>query len=110
MTRFRFPGKYSMLPVKDRKNILAYFNVLDTELGIEFRDVRLPEGKNGVFVAAPFRTYTDSKGRHQVRRLLAALLQRDGGGPRREGRRVRGGNGAGALREVSRYHRLWFQE
>jgi DNA-binding cell septation regulator SpoVG len=56
--RFQFPGKYAMRPVKNGKgNVLAYFTTVDTEIGIEFRDVRLIEGKNGVFVAAPFRSY-----------------------------------------------------
>lgn len=63
MSRFKFEGKYAMRVMKKGKgNLLAYFNVVDTELGIEFRDCRLIEGKNGVFVGAPFREYKDSNG------------------------------------------------
>lgn len=61
MARFIFPGKYAMRPMKGKgkkkSKVLAYFNVVDTKIGIEFRDVRLIEGENGVFVGAPFRTY-----------------------------------------------------
>jgi DNA-binding cell septation regulator SpoVG len=58
--RFEFRGKYAMRK-QNKGKVIAYFNVVDTEIGIEFRDVRLIEGKNGVFVAAPFRTYKDKE-------------------------------------------------
>jgi DNA-binding cell septation regulator SpoVG len=59
MSRFEFRGDYAMRPQSGNGNLLAYFNVIDTETGIEFRDMRLVEGRNGVFVAGPFRSYED---------------------------------------------------
>lgn len=59
--RFKFEGKYAMRVIDGKGSLLAYFNVVDVDLGIEFRDVRLIEGKNGVFVGAPFRSYEDKK-------------------------------------------------
>jgi DNA-binding cell septation regulator SpoVG len=62
-SRFRFTGKYAMRPLKKGKgNMLAYFDVTDTKLGIEFRDCRLIEGKNGVFVSSPSREYENDEG------------------------------------------------
>lgn len=56
--RFQFPEKYAMrLVEKPGGKVLAYFTIIDTEIGIEFRDVRLMKGSNGVFVASPFRDY-----------------------------------------------------
>lgn len=58
MSRFAFPAKYAMRLVEKRDSkVLAYFTIIDTEIGIEFKDVRLMKGKNGVFVAAPFREW-----------------------------------------------------
>jgi DNA-binding cell septation regulator SpoVG len=37
--------------------LLAYFTIIDTELGITFRDFRLLNGSNGVFVTSPYRSY-----------------------------------------------------
>lgn len=56
--RFRFPEKYAMRVVnKAGSKVLAYFTIIDNEIGIEFRDVRLMKGSKGNFVAAPFRDY-----------------------------------------------------
>lgn len=55
-TDFIFDGAYAMRVV-DKGNIMAYFTTVFTPLGMEFRDVRLIKGKNGAFVAAPFRSY-----------------------------------------------------
>lgn len=57
MSRFKFEGDYAMRVVDGKGSLLAYFNVVDTKIGIEFRDCRLMEGKNGVFVGPPFRSY-----------------------------------------------------
>lgn len=61
--RFEFRGEWAMRKQDGGKSLLAYFNVVDTELGIEFRDVRLIEGKNGVFVSSPFRSYKNKEGK-----------------------------------------------
>lgn len=53
---FIFDGQYAMRVV-DKGNIMAYFTTTFTPLGLELRDVRLLKGKNGAFVAAPFRSY-----------------------------------------------------
>lgn len=53
---FVFEGDYAMR-VNDKGTTLAYFTVRFVPLGLEFRDVRLLKGKNGHFVAAPFRSY-----------------------------------------------------
>ena len=53
---FIFDGQYAMRVV-DKDNIMAYYTTTFTPLGMEFRDVRLLKGKNGAFVAAPFRSY-----------------------------------------------------
>lgn len=42
---------------KDIKNLLGYFNFVDTVNGLEYRDFRLSKGSQGVFAASPFRTY-----------------------------------------------------
>lgn len=64
MARFKFPKKYAMRLNEGakNKNTLAYFTIIDTELGLEFRDVQLKTGKNGVFVSSPFRSYEDKEG------------------------------------------------
>lgn len=72
---FTFPPKFAMRlnTAGTNKSTLAYFNVVNNETGLEFRDVRLIEGKDGRFVAAPFRTYEDKDGKTQFS---------DFGGPR----------------------------
>lgn len=62
--RFQFLGKNPMR-ILNKGNFLASFTVTDTEIGIEFRDVRLLKGKNGLFVAAPARAYEDKDGQTQ---------------------------------------------
>jgi DNA-binding cell septation regulator SpoVG len=62
MSRFKFEGDYAMRVMDGKGSLLAYFNVIDTEIGIEFRDCRLIEGKNGVFVGAPAREYESKDG------------------------------------------------
>jgi hypothetical protein len=63
-SRFAFVGKYSMRPMKKGKggNLLAYFDVVDTKLGLEFRDMRLIEGRQGVFCSSPAREYENDEG------------------------------------------------
>jgi DNA-binding cell septation regulator SpoVG len=56
MSRFEFRGKYAMRVQKEGK-LLAYFTVVDTEIGVEFSDMKLISGTKGVFVSSPNRTY-----------------------------------------------------
>lgn len=56
--RFQFNEPYAMRLV-NKGAFMASFTVTDTELGIEFRDVRLINGKNGVFIGSPYREYED---------------------------------------------------
>lgn len=42
---------------KDKDKLMGYFNFVDTQTGLEFRDFRLINGAEGVFAAGPFRTY-----------------------------------------------------
>lgn len=60
MSRFAWPSKYAMRVNSSGKNssTLAYFTIIDTEIGIEFRDVQLKQRKDGGnFVSSPFRSY-----------------------------------------------------
>lgn len=58
--RFQFRGPYAMR-VQTGSKILAYFNVVDSQTGLEYRDMRLIEGKNGVFASSPSRTYKNKE-------------------------------------------------
>jgi hypothetical protein len=64
--RFDISGQYAMRVI-NQGSFLASFNVTDTELGIEFRDVCLFTGVNGDFVKSPFKEYTDKEG--EVKKL-----------------------------------------
>jgi hypothetical protein len=84
--RFIFPGEYDFRLVKPSKGgkggkkkstLLAYFNVRDTQLGIEFRDMRLIEGENGVFVGSAFRTYENGKGETKYSNYVQAAWDED---------------------------------
>lgn len=78
MSRFAFPEKYAMRLIENGKGgALAYFNIIDTETGIEYRDVRLIQGKNGVFVSAPFRSY-EAKGETKYADYWRASFESDG--------------------------------
>lgn len=63
MAKFSWPKQYAMRLNTSGKNerTLAYFNIINEDTGIEFRDVRLIEGKEGMFAAPPFRSYEDTK-------------------------------------------------
>ena len=76
--RFTFPGKYAMrLNKKGKGKTRAYFTVVDNKLGVEFRDMRLIEGEDGFFVAAPFRTYEDGDGDTQYFDYFRAAYDTD---------------------------------
>lgn len=54
--RFKFDGDRAMRVMK-KGSLLAFFNFTDRELGIQFMDWRLINGKNGPFVGPPAREY-----------------------------------------------------
>ena len=76
--RFQFIGEYAMR-VQKKGKILAYFNVVDTEIGAEFRDMRLIEGKNGVFVSGPSRSYKDKEGNEKFSEYIRAWYNEEEG-------------------------------
>lgn len=60
-SRFDFSDQYSMRIIDDG-SLLAFFNFVDTELGLEFKDWALRDGKNGVFVVSASRQYENNDG------------------------------------------------
>lgn len=53
MARFTFPGKLAMRVQNGEGKVKAYFNFIDTETGLEYKDWKLMDGENGMFVSAP---------------------------------------------------------
>lgn len=63
MSRFVIPAKGMRLNTSGKSSTLAFFTVIDTKIGIEFRDVQLKQRRDGgVFVSAPFRSYERNEG------------------------------------------------
>lgn len=63
MSRFVIPAKGMRLNTSGKSSTLAFFTVIDTRIGIEFRDVQLKQRRDGgVFVSAPFRSYERDDG------------------------------------------------
>lgn len=63
MSRFVIPAKGMRLNTSGKSSTLAFFTVIDTKIGIEFRDVQLKQRRDGgVFVSAPFRSYERNDG------------------------------------------------
>jgi hypothetical protein len=55
-------GSKNRFRVVDKKNLLAFFDFVDNETGLEYQDWQLIQGKNGRFVAAPGKDpYKDKK-------------------------------------------------
>lgn len=75
-SRFQFPEKYA-LRVIDKNGLLASFSIIDRELGITFNDMRLIEGKNGVFVASAAREYEPKGGGKKYINYIAPLYDFD---------------------------------
>lgn len=62
MSRFYFPDKF--FRVVNEGNLLAYFMVVDNELGLEFSNFRLIRTKDDrVFAAPPFNSYENADGK-----------------------------------------------
>lgn len=63
MARFRFPPRFGMR-VRNDGNTLAFFNFVDTETMLEFKDWKLMNGSNGMFVSAPTgKPYVNGEGK-----------------------------------------------
>lgn len=66
MARFTIAtwGNASRFRVQNKENLLAYFDFIDTETGLEYQDWQLMNSKNGMFVSAPGKkSYTNGKGK-----------------------------------------------
>jgi DNA-binding cell septation regulator SpoVG len=76
-SRFTFRGEYDMRLLDSSGSMLAFFNFQDTELGLEFKDFKLFEGKNGVFVKSPSRSYEDAEGEEKYSEYVRAMYDSD---------------------------------
>lgn len=74
-SRFKIPREYGMRVMHGKEPLLAFFNFIDTELGLEFTDWRLIDGQNGVFVASPSREYTNKAGEKKYTNYIYAASQ-----------------------------------
>jgi hypothetical protein len=66
MARFTIPqrNKKSAMRVINKKSLLAFFDFVDNELGLEFKDWKLMKGQHGMFVGSPNApTYVDKNGK-----------------------------------------------
>ena len=61
-SRFYFPDKFFRIHNKD--NLLAFFMVVDKELGLEFSNFKLRRGNDGnVWASPPFNSYENKEGK-----------------------------------------------
>lgn len=66
MSRIVIPqiGKKSSLRIIHKNSLLAFFNFVDTETGLEYKDWKLMAGKHGNFVGSPCApSYENKEGR-----------------------------------------------
>jgi DNA-binding cell septation regulator SpoVG len=57
--------------------LMAFATVRDTEIGLEFRDIKLFDGSNGEFVKFPEKTYEDKDGKDAYMALIAPIWEDD---------------------------------
>lgn len=73
MSRFYIPKKYGIRPMRGKKSkLLAFFNIVDTEIGIQFNDMRLMKGKDGVFVGSMSKKFETKDGEEKYTNAIEA--------------------------------------
>lgn len=81
MSRFRIAqrkGGKSAMRVIDKKNLLAFFDFHDDETGLMYRDFKLMNGKNGMFVGSPTgEPYEDKNGDTKYPEYVSATYDPD---------------------------------
>lgn len=86
MSRFVIPAKGMRLNTSGKSSTLAFFTVIDTKIGIEFRDVQLKKRRDGgVFVSAPFRSYERNDGETAYVNFWRPAYDEDAGAYMEEG-------------------------
>lgn len=86
MSRFVIPAKGMRLNTSGKSSTLAFFTVIDTKIGIEFRDVQLKKRRDGgVFVSAPFRSYERNDGETAYVNFWCPAYDEDAGAYMEEG-------------------------
>lgn len=61
------------------KSLLAYFDFLDTDTGLEYRGWRLFEGARGTFVKSPARPYPNRNGETKYEDFVTPIYNRKTG-------------------------------
>lgn len=81
MSRFTIAerkGGKSAMRVVNKKNLLAFFDFKDNDTGLLYRDFKLMNGKNGVFVGAPTgEPYEDKNGETKYPEYISAIYDAD---------------------------------
>lgn len=81
MSRFTIAerkGGKSAMRVINKKNLLAFFDFQDNDTGLLYRDFKLMNGKNGVFVGSPTgEPYEDKNGDTQYPKYVDAIYDGD---------------------------------
>lgn len=81
MSRFAIAvrkGGKSAMRVINKKNLLAFFDFQDNDTGLLYRDFKLMNGKNGMFVGAPTgEPYEDKNGDTKYPEYVSAIYDPD---------------------------------
>ena len=59
-------GEKYRLRVMNKENLLAYFDFVDQDNGLEYQDWQLMKGKNGLFVSAPGKKPYENKDKKTI--------------------------------------------